>query len=419
MFLNNDVAATEAGWLEELSDTVEPSVLVGARIRSDGHAMVDGRVYPYIDGWCLAGLREDLLELGGFDTSLEEPAYYSRQPALPRGPRPRLHPREAHVGLLHLVGATAGTADQPDDRSSVQSQPTAIPGAGTRPGHERRSTHEQVSAHRRKVVVNGVDLSDHAFNVDTPRGETAGRRVRVQPERAPPSTCPGWRTRRSRCSSARTSPPARSTRPCSRCTRAGRCSRLRAARPAGRRRRRTRCSAAPRRCTSTTACRARSNATSRDDREVQAGAGQPVHLGHRPELSPAVPIVVEGLHELQAALAHADRQLRLGVRSGLRQVAEPVQRGAEELALREHQRGSGRAGRRCGSGSPATSSTSPRGSAAHGRGRAADAAARTSRPLLMDRAMQPALDQHAGRDRSQVRGAPRPDQRRLQPRRLI
>jgi hypothetical protein len=45
-----------------------------------------------------------------------------------------------------------------------------------------------------------------------------------------------------------------------------------------------------------------------------------------------MPIVVRGLHELQAALAHADRDLRLGVRRGLREAAEPVQRGAEELA---------------------------------------------------------------------------------------
>ncbi len=50
VFLNNDIAATEHGWLEVLHDAVAPSVLVGARIRSDGHAIVDHCVYPYIDG---------------------------------------------------------------------------------------------------------------------------------------------------------------------------------------------------------------------------------------------------------------------------------------------------------------------------------------------------------------------------------
>jgi GT2 family glycosyltransferase len=108
VFLNNDISATEQGWLEELQDAVEPSVLVGARIRSDGHAQVDGRIYPYIDGYCLAGLREDLLELGGFDTSLEEPAYYSDNLLCLEARARGFTLRERPVGLMHMVGATAG-----------------------------------------------------------------------------------------------------------------------------------------------------------------------------------------------------------------------------------------------------------------------------------------------------------------------
>jgi GT2 family glycosyltransferase len=109
VFLNNDIAATEHGWLQELQDAARPSVLVGARIRSDAHTQVDGRVYPYIDGWCLAGLREDLLELGGFDTSLEEPAYFSDNLLCLEARARGFTLRQTEVGLLHRVGATAGT----------------------------------------------------------------------------------------------------------------------------------------------------------------------------------------------------------------------------------------------------------------------------------------------------------------------
>ena len=106
LFLNNDVEASEAGWLETICDTVEPSVLVGARLRTDRHAWVDGRVYPYLDGWCLAGLRDDLLEIGGFDTTLEEPAYYSDNLLCLEARARGFTLKEARVGLLHLEGAS-------------------------------------------------------------------------------------------------------------------------------------------------------------------------------------------------------------------------------------------------------------------------------------------------------------------------
>jgi GT2 family glycosyltransferase len=122
VFLNNDVSATQAGWLEELTDAVEPSVLVGARIRSDGHAQVDGRIYPYIDGYCLAGLRGDLLELGGFDTSLEEPAYYSDNLLCLEARARGFTLREAKVGLLHRVGATAGNPQETEAASRANQQ---------------------------------------------------------------------------------------------------------------------------------------------------------------------------------------------------------------------------------------------------------------------------------------------------------
>ena len=43
--------------------------------------------------------------------------------------------------------------------------------------------------------------------------------------------------------------------------------------------------------------------------------------------------VVFGLRDVQAAFADADKQLRLGIRGSLRQIAEPVRAGAEELAM--------------------------------------------------------------------------------------
>jgi GT2 family glycosyltransferase len=118
VFLNNDISATEAGWLETLTDAVEPSVLVGARVRSDRHTMVDGQLYPYIDGWCLAGMRDDLHELGGFDTSLDEPAYYSDNLLCLEARARGFRLRETRVGLLHRVGATAGTTNLTNDAAS-------------------------------------------------------------------------------------------------------------------------------------------------------------------------------------------------------------------------------------------------------------------------------------------------------------
>lgn len=44
-------------------------------------------------------------------------------------------------------------------------------------------------------------------------------------------------------------------------------------------------------------------------------------------------LVVNGLRDVQAAFAVCERQTRLGLRSDLRGVAEPVKREAEQLAL--------------------------------------------------------------------------------------
>jgi len=118
-FVNNDVMLGEAGWLETLCAAVEPGVLVGAVLRTDSHAWVDGLEVPYLDGWCLAGTRDDLLELGGFDETLAEPAYYSDNllclEARAAGFQLREEPR---VRLQHLCNGSIGPEDRERQRAA-------------------------------------------------------------------------------------------------------------------------------------------------------------------------------------------------------------------------------------------------------------------------------------------------------------
>jgi GT2 family glycosyltransferase len=118
VFLNNDVSLTEHGWLERLTDAVEPGVLVGARLRSDSHAQVDGQPMPYLDGWCIAGMRDDLLDLGGFDETLAEPAYFSDNLLCLEARAAGMTLREVRIGLKHAVGVTA--KEQPDGRRALE-----------------------------------------------------------------------------------------------------------------------------------------------------------------------------------------------------------------------------------------------------------------------------------------------------------
>ena len=107
LFLNNDIALTDPGWLDRIRAALEPGVLVGACIRDDHHGDVDGQSFPYLDGWCLAGMRADLLEIGGFDEGFEEPAYYSDNDLCLRARAAGMTLREARVGLLHKIGQTS------------------------------------------------------------------------------------------------------------------------------------------------------------------------------------------------------------------------------------------------------------------------------------------------------------------------
>ena len=75
VFLNNDIRMVDEHWLDRLVALCEPGVLVG-QLRQHHLTFIDGQIEPYIDGWCLAGMRADIEGLGGLDQTFQEPAYY-------------------------------------------------------------------------------------------------------------------------------------------------------------------------------------------------------------------------------------------------------------------------------------------------------------------------------------------------------
>jgi GT2 family glycosyltransferase len=77
LFLNNDIRQSfDRKWGEDLLDKVAEGILVGAHYRNSAHTAVDGIPNPYLDGWCIGGMKQDLLDLGGWDESYAEPSYY-------------------------------------------------------------------------------------------------------------------------------------------------------------------------------------------------------------------------------------------------------------------------------------------------------------------------------------------------------
>lgn len=114
LFLNNDIALGVQGWLEKIRAALEPGVLVGANMRNDLHTAVDGELHPYLDGWCVAGMKEDLVALGGWDTDYVEPAYYSDNDLCLRAKRAGMKLIAVGPPLVHLENQTAGPANNPD-----------------------------------------------------------------------------------------------------------------------------------------------------------------------------------------------------------------------------------------------------------------------------------------------------------------
>ena len=114
LFLNNDIRAADRDWLEQIRDAIEPGVLVGAELRNDPHGRVEGQPMPYLDGWCVGGMRDDLLELGGWDEGYMEPSYYGDNDLSLRARAAGMSLREVRCGLVHKVNGTARDMDVTD-----------------------------------------------------------------------------------------------------------------------------------------------------------------------------------------------------------------------------------------------------------------------------------------------------------------
>ncbi len=106
LFLNNDIQLQAANWLRHIRNHLAPKTLVG-EIRMGPHTTVDGQQHSYIDGWCIAAMREDWLDLGGWDETLEEPAYYSDNLLSLKAQQAGWDFKATWIGLHHLVSRTA------------------------------------------------------------------------------------------------------------------------------------------------------------------------------------------------------------------------------------------------------------------------------------------------------------------------
>jgi hypothetical protein len=118
VLLNNDVEVIESSWLDRIIALCEPGTLVG-ELRDGPHAWVDGEAVPYIDGWCVAGMRADLEQLGGLDTEFVEPAYYTDNDLSVRAVASGMRLVGTIVGLRHLVNVTTNDDPAARERASA------------------------------------------------------------------------------------------------------------------------------------------------------------------------------------------------------------------------------------------------------------------------------------------------------------
>lgn len=135
VILNNDVEGGEFNWLEGLVQAVRDhnrEWLTGPVELDALHAAPPGEdPIPYIDGWCVAGWRERLLELGPFTGRFAEPAYYADNDLCSRAGTLLAH---MPAGLVHLRNVTAGPAgDDAVRRATSLNRALYFAGNPTRP----------------------------------------------------------------------------------------------------------------------------------------------------------------------------------------------------------------------------------------------------------------------------------------------
>lgn len=112
LFLNNDIKpSSDRKWGEELLDKIGKGILVGAQMRSDAHTSVDDILIPYLDGWCLAGMKDDLLELGGWDESYLEPSYYGDNDLCLRATEKGFGLMQVNLPIYHMGNVTSKIFD--------------------------------------------------------------------------------------------------------------------------------------------------------------------------------------------------------------------------------------------------------------------------------------------------------------------
>lgn len=108
VFLNNDVMISDdVDWTRSFRQHAEPGVLCGP-LRREIHAEVDGQPMPYIDGWCLAGWRTDLLELDGFDEGYLWPGDFTDNDLSLRARADGMTLLDIRPTLVHKIATTIG-----------------------------------------------------------------------------------------------------------------------------------------------------------------------------------------------------------------------------------------------------------------------------------------------------------------------
>lgn len=111
LFLNNDIRATRENWLDQIRAAVEAGVMTGPLVKRNPLSEVDGRLIPYIDGWCVAMTTEDARRLGGWDEAYDRagPGYFSDNAFSFKANAEGMILRNLRPGLEHKAGQTGGS----------------------------------------------------------------------------------------------------------------------------------------------------------------------------------------------------------------------------------------------------------------------------------------------------------------------